>query len=67
MRGEGELLLPGQGAAFRPLSGRLWPAAPEGLTTRLLGTCSQMLWVKNKATQKMLIVKVLRPSKHYFP
>jgi hypothetical protein len=24
MRGEGELLLPGQGAAFRPLSGRLW-------------------------------------------
>jgi hypothetical protein len=32
--GEGELLLPGQGAAFRPLSGRLWPAAPEGLTTR---------------------------------
>jgi hypothetical protein len=26
--GEGELLLPGQGAAFRPLSGRLWPAAP---------------------------------------
>jgi hypothetical protein len=34
MRGEGKLLLPGQGAAFRPLSGRLWPAAPEGLTTR---------------------------------
>jgi hypothetical protein len=34
MRGEGELLLPGQGAAFCPLSGRLWPAAPEGLTTR---------------------------------
>jgi hypothetical protein len=32
--GEGELLLPGQGAAFRPLPGRLWPAAPEGLTTR---------------------------------
>jgi hypothetical protein len=32
--GEGELLLPGQGAAFRPLSGRLWPTAPEGLTTR---------------------------------
>jgi hypothetical protein len=31
---EGELLLPGQGATFRPLSGRLWPAAPEGLTTR---------------------------------
>ena len=34
MRGEGELLLPGQGAAFRPLSGRRWPAAPGGLPTR---------------------------------
>jgi hypothetical protein len=32
--GEGELLLPGQGAAFRPLSGRLWPATPGGRTTR---------------------------------
>jgi hypothetical protein len=32
--GEGELLLPGQGAAFRPPSGRLWPAAPGGHTTR---------------------------------
>jgi hypothetical protein len=32
--GEGELLLPSQGAAFRPLPGRLWLAAPEGLTTR---------------------------------
>jgi hypothetical protein len=32
--GEGELLLPGQGAAFRPLSGRLWPTALESLTTR---------------------------------
>jgi hypothetical protein len=31
--GEGELPLPGQGAAFRPLSGLLWLAAPEGLTT----------------------------------
>jgi hypothetical protein len=31
----------------------------------MLGTCSQMLWLKNKATQKMLNVKVLRPSKHY--
>jgi hypothetical protein len=28
--GEGKLLLPGQGAAFRPPSGRLWPAAPGG-------------------------------------
>jgi hypothetical protein len=32
--GEGELLLPSQSAAFRPLSGRRWPAAPGGLTTR---------------------------------
>jgi hypothetical protein len=32
--GEGEMLLPGQGVAFCPLSGRLWSAAPEGLTTR---------------------------------
>jgi hypothetical protein len=32
--GEGELLLPSQGAAFRPLSGRRWLAAPGGLTTR---------------------------------
>jgi hypothetical protein len=32
--GEGELLLPGQGAAFRPPSGRLWSAAPGGRTTR---------------------------------
>jgi hypothetical protein len=31
----------------------------------LLGTCSQMLRVKNKATQKMLNIKVLRPSSHY--
>jgi hypothetical protein len=27
---EGELLLPSQGATFRPLSGRRWPAAPGG-------------------------------------
>jgi hypothetical protein len=32
--GEGELLLPDQGAAFRPLSERLWSAAPGGRTTR---------------------------------
>jgi hypothetical protein len=32
--GEGELLLPCQGAAFRPPSGRLWPAATRGRTTR---------------------------------
>jgi hypothetical protein len=30
--GEGRLLLPSQGATFRPLSGRRWPAAPGGLT-----------------------------------
>jgi hypothetical protein len=30
---EGELLLPSQGATFRPLSGRRWPAASGGLTT----------------------------------
>jgi hypothetical protein len=29
--------------------------------TKVLGTCSQMLRIKNKATQKMLSVKVLRP------
>jgi hypothetical protein len=28
--GEGELLQPSQGATFRPLSGRRWPAAPGG-------------------------------------
>jgi hypothetical protein len=32
----------------------------------MLVTCSQMLRVKNKATQ-MLMVKDLRPSKHYLP
>jgi hypothetical protein len=26
-----------------------------------------MLRVKNKATQKMINIKSLRPSKHYFP
>jgi hypothetical protein len=30
----------------------------------VLSTCSQMLWIKNKATQ-LLIIKDLRPSKHY--
>jgi hypothetical protein len=30
-------------------------------TCLLLGTCSQMLGIKNKATQEMLGVKVLRP------
>ena len=46
--------------------------APEGVAGNdparvVLGTCSQMLGVKNKATQKMLNIKILRPSKHYFP
>jgi hypothetical protein len=31
---EGKLLLPGQGAAFRPPPGRVWPTAPGGRTTR---------------------------------
>jgi hypothetical protein len=30
-------------------------------TPLVLGTCSQMLRIKNKATQEMLSVKVLRP------
>jgi hypothetical protein len=34
--GEGELLLPGQGAAFRPLPGRLWPAAPGGVSQHVV-------------------------------
>jgi hypothetical protein len=33
---------------------------------KVLVTCSQMLRVKNKATQ-VLMVKDLRPSKHYLP
>jgi hypothetical protein len=33
----------------------------------MLGTCSQILRIKNKATQKMLSVKVLRPPQHYIP
>jgi hypothetical protein len=31
----------------------------------MLVTCSQMLIIKNKATQ-LLMVKYLRPLKHYF-
>jgi hypothetical protein len=31
----------------------------------MLVTCSQMLQIKNKATQ-LLMVKDLRPSNHYF-
>jgi hypothetical protein len=44
------------------------PRADSGRRKQdLLGTCSQVLRVKNKATWKMLIVNVLRPPKHYFP
>jgi hypothetical protein len=32
-----------------------------------LGTCSQMLRIKNKATQKMLNNNALRSLKHYIP
>jgi hypothetical protein len=32
--------------------------------THLLGTCSQMLWIKNKVTQ-LLKIKYLLPPKHY--
>jgi predicted protein tyrosine phosphatase len=34
--------------------------------TVMLDTCSQMLQIKNKATQ-MLMIKDLHPSKHYLP
>jgi hypothetical protein len=44
---EGELLLPSQGATFRPLSGRRWPATSGGLTTRRMSrgrySCSGMV------------------------
>jgi hypothetical protein len=32
-----------------------------------LGTCSQMLRIKNKATQNVKYQKALRPPNHYFP
>jgi hypothetical protein len=38
----------------------------HGVDQTILETCSQMLWIKNKATQ-MLMVKALHPSKHYLP
>jgi hypothetical protein len=38
--------------------------ALEEEIVQLLVTCSQVLWIKNKATQ-LLIVKDVRPSKHY--
>jgi hypothetical protein len=31
-----------------------------------VGPCSRMLYIKNKATQ-LLMIRDLRPSKHYFP
>jgi hypothetical protein len=49
--------------SFKKMNG----AAPEVYTTAPVGTYSQVLWLKNKTTQKMLNVKVFRPSKHYFP
>jgi hypothetical protein len=39
--------------------------APNQLEGAVLVTCSQMLKIKSKATQ-LLMVKDLRPSKHYF-
>ena len=33
----------------------------------MLRTCSQMLRIKNKATQKMLNENALRSLKHYIP
>jgi hypothetical protein len=33
----------------------------------MLGTCSQILWIKNKATQKVLNNNALRLLKHYIP
>jgi hypothetical protein len=43
--GEGELLLPGHGAAFRPPSGRLWPAAPGGShNTSYAARAALMFW-----------------------
>jgi hypothetical protein len=33
----------------------------------MLETCSQVLRLKSKATQRMLNVKALHPSKHYLP
>jgi hypothetical protein len=31
-----------------------------------VGPCSQMFYIKNKATQ-LLMIKDIRPSKHYLP
>jgi hypothetical protein len=31
-----------------------------------VGPCSRMLYIKNKATQ-LLMIRDLRPSKHYLP
>ena len=35
-------------------------------TDASVGPCSQMLYTKNKATQ-LLMIRDIRPSKHYFP
>jgi hypothetical protein len=43
--GDGELLLPGQGAAFRPPFGRLWPTAPGGShNTSYAGRAVLVFW-----------------------
>jgi hypothetical protein len=57
--------------ARKGLRGTKWRWRPrDGLWTEvpwLLGTCSQMLRIKNKATQKMLNEIDLRSLKHYIP
>jgi hypothetical protein len=57
--------LHGRGLGLRLLA--VGTSSPHWAQSNLLGTCYQMLWVKNKATQKTLKVDTLRPSKHYFP
>jgi hypothetical protein len=42
--------------------GRRLHSPDEEYVGVVLGTCSQMLRIKNKATRKMLSIKVLRPS-----
>jgi hypothetical protein len=46
---------------------RRWSKRIHQRWAPMLGTCSQVLWVKNKATQEMLNINALRPSRHYFP
>jgi hypothetical protein len=46
---------------------RRWSKRVHRRWAPMLVTCSQMLRLKSKATQKMLNVKALRPLEHYFP